>query len=175
MNPNPNKPGAGNSGIALSSAFAGRLIGSPVPECCRRAAMRPVQQFAHLALLAVLAGCSGKDRKPEPGTAVEVSRGLPASITNAQLQVTMLKPADATPTHYGEKISGRRSLNSPVGSSDNGQCFEEQRLTAVRADGFLMLFTKRDGAILQTNAVLFPYGETTETNTLGWNIIGRYK
>ena len=29
--------------------------------------------------------------------------------------------------------------------------------------------------VVQTNLVLFPYGLTTETNALGWKMIGRFK
>jgi len=74
------------------------------------------------------------------------------------------------------KMSGNRSFMSPVGlGSDSSGHYDEERLLAIRADGFLMLFTKRDGGVGQTNAVLFRYGEATETNTLGWKIVGRFK
>jgi hypothetical protein len=73
-------------------------------------------------------------------------------------------------------MSGNRSLEHPVGwgSNSDGQ-YDENRLLAIRAEGFQMLFTERDGGVVQTNIVLFRYGEDTETNTLGWKIVGRFK
>jgi len=44
-----------------------------------------------------------------------------------------------------------------------------------RCRGFMMLFTLRDGGVVQTQLILFPYGLTTERNALGWKIIGRFK
>ncbi|MGA2540252.1 MAG: hypothetical protein ABSG78_01685 [Verrucomicrobiota bacterium] len=73
-------------------------------------------------------------------------------------------------------MSCNRSLAQPVGWGSNSTGhYDEQRLLAIRAEGFVMLFTERDGGVVHTNAVLFRYGQTNETNTLGWKIVGRFK
>jgi hypothetical protein len=74
-----------------------------------------------------------------------------------------------------ETISGSQSLENPVWSGTVDGRYNEERLVAIRADGFLILFTQREGGFTQTNIILFPYGQTTETNALGWQIVGRYK
>ncbi len=137
--------------------------------------MRPVRQLAILAWLAVIVGCSERDRESSHIAPVEVSSGLPAAITNALLIVRMSKPNDASPTNYKELISGTRSLQSPMGSSSSGQNYQEERLVAIKPEGFVLLFTDREGEIVHTNLVVFPYGQTTETNALGWKIVGQYK
>lgn len=60
----------------------------------------------------------------------------------------------------------------PGGYSDGR--YDEERLISIKADGFVVRFTNRVGGEMQTNFVLFPYGQTTETNTLGWGIAGDY-
>ncbi len=83
-------------------------------------------------------------------------------------------PSDASAGNWTQTISGSFSLKMP-GIPDIRSQGEEERLIAIRADGFVMRFTKRDGGETQTNFVLFPFGQTTETNILGWKIIGNFK
>jgi hypothetical protein len=70
-------------------------------------------------------------------------------------------------------------LKSPVGSGSSvvgtNVSFEEERLIAIKTDGFEILFTKRENGVVQTNIVLFYYGQITQTNTLGWKIVGNFK
>jgi len=132
--------------------------------------------FGLFGLLANFVGRSEAERKLPAHSDVEVSPGLPASVSNAVLRIIQVTPTNATPTTYREKTSGHRSLGSPVGSGgDSVGHYHENRLLAIRAEGFLMLFTSRDGGVVQTNVVLFRYGEVTETNTLGWKIVGQFK
>jgi|ERR1039458_8638857 hypothetical protein len=141
--------------------------------------MRLFQQVALSALLAAFVGCSDAVRESPPRTDVEVSQGLPPSVSNAVLHLVLISPTNASPTNHTEKyemMGGNRSLDHPVGwGSNSSGRYDEDRLLAIREEGFVILFTKRDGGVVQTNAVLFRYGETTETNTLGWKIVGRFK
>lgn len=138
--------------------------------------MRLFQQIALITLLAAFIGCSDAARESAPRTDVEVSPGLPASASNAVLHLVLISPTNALPTSPHEMIGGNRSLAHPVGSgSDSSGRQDEDRLLAIRPDGFLMMFSKRYGSVVHTNVVLFRYGETTETNTLGWKIVGRFK
>ncbi len=118
-------------------------------------------------------------RTPPIGAAdlvkVKVSKDLPATISNAVLSLVMIRPPNASPSTYGAKNSLRCSLESPGGSSSDGYHFQEERLIAIRSEGFVVLFTERAGTNVQTNAVLFHYGETNETNVLGWKVTGRFK
>jgi hypothetical protein len=112
-------------------------------------------------------------------TTVDISQNLPESARNAVLHLSIFEPVDASPTNYHTAIYGSRSLNSPVGSGSIGGStytnYQEERLVAINADGFNMLFTRRDNGVVQTNTILFRYGKTTQTNTLGWKIIGNFK
>ena len=137
--------------------------------------MRVLCQIGMVALSLMLAGCSDHEsvtlvHRPT----VKIEPGLPASATNAVLQVRIHIPY-GLPTNYAS-ISGSRSLKSPVGrGSDSTGFYSEQRLVAIHSDGFVMLFTVRDAGVTKTNTVLFRYGETTETNTMGWKIDGHFK
>jgi hypothetical protein len=53
--------------------------------------------------------------------------------------------------------------------------YNEERLIAIQADGFLVRFSDRVDGAMRTNSILFPYGQTIETNTLGWSIVGKYQ
>jgi len=110
---------------------------------------------------------------------VEVAPNLPASLSNAVLHVSCSGPLDGS-------WSGSRSLNSPVGSGSSvvgtNETWNEERLIAINAEGFKMLFTKRwrftgpgQSISQETNVILFRYGQVTETNTLGWRIVGNFK
>jgi hypothetical protein len=116
---------------------------------------------------------------------VDVSPNLPASLTNAVLFVKVFEPNDPLATNYAS-WGGSHSLKSPVGSSsfiiETNETWNEERLIAINAEGFEMLFTKRwRGAGLgqkihnETNVILFRYGQITETNTLGRRIVGKFK
>ena len=139
--------------------------------------MRILQQCPLSAFLAAGVGCSDSGHKPLPRISVEVAQDLPPSLSNAVLHLVIVEPSDASPTNnYASKMTGNRSLKSPVGSSSvSDGHYQEERLVAISADGFVMRFTKDDGQGVRTNVVLFRYGETTETNALGCKIVGRFK
>jgi hypothetical protein len=109
---------------------------------------------------------------------VELTPDLPASATNAVLYLSLAASADTLSNHWTQTvttISGSLSRKRPVmpGGHSNGR-YDEERLIAIRADGFMIQFTKRAGREMRTNYVLFPYGRTTETNAVGWDIVGSY-
>jgi hypothetical protein len=131
---------------------------------------------ALLGSLTALVGCSDKEQKLPPRAYVDIFPGLPASVSNAVLHLVLVTPTNASPTNYSGKVSGNRSLEYPVGSSSAGAGhYDEERLLAIRAEGFLMVFTKLKGIAVETSVVLFRYAEVTETNTLGWTIVGQFK
>jgi len=110
---------------------------------------------------------------------VEVAPALSASATNAVLYLQLVSSGDIFGTNRTQTvtaisgISGTLNQRRPVmsgGHSNNG----EQRLIVIRADGFVIQFTDDVGGEMRTNLVLFPYGQITETNTLGWSIVGDY-
>lgn len=143
----------------------------------RSATMRVFWHMLVFVLLVTLVGCSDYEGVTlVHQQTVEISPGLPASSTNAVLHLRLVPTLDASSTNKREMIAGSRSLNSPVGSGgDSSGHYHEQRLVAIRVDGFLILFTKRDGGATQTNSLVFPYGQTTQTNALGWRIVGYFK
>jgi len=117
---------------------------------------------------------------------VEVSPGLPPSASDAILNLSIYEPADASPTNYRSKIFGSRSLQYLGGfsssSTDTGETWDENRLIAINADGFKMFFTKRwrlpglgQEIHQETNVILFRYGQVTDTNAIGWRIVGKFK
>jgi len=53
--------------------------------------------------------------------------------------------------------------------------FEEDRLIAIRADGFTIPFIKVEDQNVQTATVFFPFGETTEARVLGWEVSGKFR
>jgi hypothetical protein len=62
------------------------------------------------------------------------------------------------------------------------ETWDEERLIAINAEGFEMLFTKRwrwaglgQQIHNETNVILFRYGQITETNILGRSIVGKFK
>ena len=99
---------------------------------------------------------------------VELAPALPASVTNAVLRLNLASPNNI------ETMSCSVSLKSPFHGGTPADSYDEERLAAIRSDGFLMQFTTRIGREMQTNVVLFPYGQTTETNTFTWRIVGNY-
>jgi hypothetical protein len=109
---------------------------------------------------------------------VALAPDLPASAKNAVLYLQLVASADALATNWIQTIagiSGSLSQRMPVIPSDHSNgCYAEERLIAIQADGFVIRFTDRVGGEIRTNFVLFPFGQITETNTLGWNIIGDY-
>jgi hypothetical protein len=110
---------------------------------------------------------------------VEVSPGLPATATNAVLSLSIFEPADASPTNYRSATYGIRSLQYPGWSSSTidgtNVWSQEARLAAIIPDGFEIRFTRCDNGVTQTNTVLFRFGETTQTSTIGFRIVGRYE
>lgn len=129
-----------------------------------------------LPFLLLLSGCLGERSGRPVRNQVEVASGLPAAIRDAVMKLSLVATNGPSANDWIEKIGGSRSLRSPVGSgSDSFGHFSEQMLLAIRSDGFVMLFTKREGAVEQTNVIVFPYDQTTQTNALGWKITGRYK
>jgi len=104
---------------------------------------------------------------------VEIAPALSAPATNAVLQLKLVSFDEVSRT--GIKISGILSRKAPVlpGGYSNGRN-DDERLIAIRADGFVVRFTDLVDGEMQTNLVLFPYDQTTETNILGWDIAGDY-
>jgi hypothetical protein len=104
---------------------------------------------------------------------IEVTPSLPASATNAILHLKLVS-FNAT-SQTGSTISGILSRKNQVMFADpsNG-LYDEERLIAMRSDGFVIQFLHREGGEMRTNLVLFAYGQVTETNTMGWNIVGSY-
>lgn len=98
---------------------------------------------------------------------VDVGPDLPASVTSAVLHLNLVSAS--------ETISGGISLKTPVFHDDfSKDNYDEERLTAIKSVGFMVRFITCKGAKAQTNFVLFPFEQTTETNALGWRIIGNY-
>ena len=136
------------------------------------------RQILVFALLLAFVGCSDGERKSSTRQVVEVSQNLPASLSNAVLNLHIREPIDSLATNHSI-WGGDRSLKSPVGSGGvidgTNASFQEERLIAIVSDGFEVLFTRRDNGVVQTNIVLFHYGEVTQTNTLDWSIVGKFK
>ena len=140
-----------------------------------------------LALLVFSAGrFSYEQVTPLHLQTVEVSPGLPTSVTDAVLHLSIYEPADASPTNHRSATIESRSLQSPVGSgstsTDTGETWNEERLIAINADGFKMLFIKQwrvsglgQEIHRETNVMLFRYGQVTDTNAVGLKIIGKFK
>ena len=129
-----------------------------------------------LGLLLILWVCARNGSHSRPR--VEVAPDLPASVTSAVLHLNLVSSGDALLTNSIQTfttISCSLSQKMPMMSDPSSGRYDNERLTAIRADGFVIQFTKHDGGEAQTNFVLFPYGQTTETNMMGWNIVGNYK
>ena len=105
---------------------------------------------------------------------VEVAPALLASAKDAVLHLRLVSFNEASQT--GREVSCILSRKDPGMFADpsNGR-YDEERLIAIQADGFVIRFTDRVGGEMRTNFVLFPYGQTIETNTLGWSIVGNFK
>ena len=125
----------------------------------------------------------------QPDPTIEVSTNVPAAALNAILHLKIREPEDLLVTNYSS-WSGRLSLTggsffgSFSGSSDNEtiEKWDETRLIAINTEGFKVLFTKRwrlaglsQKINQETNVILFRHGQVTETNTLGWKIVGKFK
>jgi hypothetical protein len=140
-----------------------------------------------LALLVFSAGrFSYEQVTPIHPQTVEVSPGLSPSVSDAVLHLSIYEPVDASPTNYRSAHFGGRSLQHPVGSggelADMGGTWDENRLIAINADGFKILFTKQwrlpgvgQEIHQETNVILFRYGQVTDTNVIGWRIIGKFE
>ena len=122
-----------------------------------------------------------------PYPTVEVSTNVPASLFNAELNLKIRGSSDPRTTNYsGWYLSGDVSLTGPSGGSSGfgGTIdeWDEQRLIAINTEGFKVLFTKRwrlaglgQKINQETNVILFRFGQVTETNALGWRIVGKFK
>jgi hypothetical protein len=131
--------------------------------------------------------CFGSfDRSIIPTETVAVSSNVPEKMERAILHLAIYETNGS--------CYGSRSLESPCGSgsTDDGinVYSQEERLVAITPDGFEMRFTRKQcpstwatkaplvegvNLIIQTNTVLFRFQGTTETNTLGWRIVGKFK
>ena len=141
--------------------------------------MPAIRKLLVLILLVTFGGCSDDERvKSTHQVTVEVSQNLPVSLRNAVLNLHVRDPIDTLVTNC-QSWGGNYNLNYPAGSGlvmeGTNQFFEENRLLAIKPEGFEVLFTKRENDAVQTNCVLFRYGEVTQTNTLGWTIVGKFK
>jgi hypothetical protein len=129
--------------------------------------------IAILILPMAMIGCSRGQEQHPPRIHVEVSQGLPASVTSAVLSLKL------SMTNGTVSSASSPSLDCPISAGGgwygHHHDYQEERLLSIRADGFLMFLKIRDDSLTQTNIVLFRYGETTETNMLGWRIVGRFK
>jgi hypothetical protein len=104
---------------------------------------------------------------------IDVAPALPASATDAILHLKLASFNAASQT--GSTISSILSQKDRVMFADPSHgLFDEERLIAIRADGFVIQFIHRESGETRTNLVLFPYGQVTETNTMGWTIVGSY-
>ncbi len=104
---------------------------------------------------------------------VEVSPGLSASAKYAVLHLKLDSFNWATDT--GRMLYGMVSQKKPVEPGrPAGDRTDAEQLIAIKADGFVIRFTDRVGGEMQTNIILFPFGQTTETNTLEWHVVGDY-
>ena len=148
--------------------------------------MFAMRHFLVFASLAFLVGCSDSERVVLSSQKdVEVSTNLPESLRSAVLYIKVQEPINPQATNY-RSWSGSRSLNSPGGSSsgEDGtmQTWDGDQLIGIDAEGFKILFTKkwrptglRQKISSETNVILFRYGQITETNTLRWKIVGKFK
>ena len=136
--------------------------------------MRAFRQLAFFGLLTPLVLCFAE---PElrPRAHVEVSQGLPASATNAVLNLVLTAPSSLP--NWPNKQSGPWGLmkTTTAASTDPEGRYKEQRLLAIRPEGFVMTFAEVDTGVAYTNIVLFRYGEITETNTPRWKIVGQFE
>ncbi len=122
----------------------------------------------------------------QPDPAVEVSANVPTSSSNAVLQLQVRESSNFLVTNYSSWV-GNLSLTgvSSFGGSSNNETIEkwdETRLITINTEGFKVLFTKRwrlaglgQKINQETNVILFRYGQVTETNALGWRIVGKFK
>ena len=142
-----------------------------------REVMMPVLRRVCAFILAVtLLGCS----KHEGATLkVEVSPGLSASATDAVLNLSIYELLDSSPTNYRSATYESQSLQSPFCSNSSiegtNKCSQERRLVAIIPEGFKILFIRNDNGIMQGNTILFRFNQTTQTNTMGWRIVGMFK
>jgi hypothetical protein len=124
-----------------------------------------------LGLFLILWTCAGHGRSSRPR--VEVAPTLSASAASAVLHLKLVSFNQTSQT--GITISGILSRKDPVlpgGHSDGRN--DDERLIAIQADGFVIQFTEGVGGEMRTNCILFPYGQTTETNIMEWSIAGDY-
>jgi hypothetical protein len=105
---------------------------------------------------------------------IEIAPELPASAKNAvlHLELNSFNPA----TKMGMTESGILSRQDRVIIAlPSRGIYNEKRLIAIQADGFLVQFSDRVDGEMRTNVILFPYGQTIETNILGSSIVGKYQ
>jgi hypothetical protein len=150
------------------------IPGAIIPFCI----FHPKESKGPLILIGICLGvflilwlCARHESSSRPR--VQVAPGLSASATNAVLHLKLVSFNEASRT--GSTISCILSRKNLVMFADpsNGR-YDEERLIAIQTDGFVLRFTDRVGGEMRTNFVLFPYGQTTETNTLGWSVVGDY-
>jgi hypothetical protein len=156
------------------------IPGAIIPFCILhpKESKRPmILAVACLAIFLILWVCVklGSHSRPR----VEVTPGLPASATHAVLYLNLAAFNDVPPTNLvrilGQTISDSISLRNPGVQGTLSIEGDEERLVAIRAGGFVIQFKTRSGGETQTNFILFPFGQTTETNLLGWSIVGSFK
>ena len=121
----------------------------------------------------VFVGCSEDGNLSFPKRDVQISQNVPESLRDSVLHIS-LRGEDS---HYGSSV-GNCSLKHPVISGsyvDRPNVYShEVRLIAIKTNGFVVCIFKVDNHKVQTNTVLFHFGETTKTNILGWNIVGKF-
>ena len=100
---------------------------------------------------------------------VNVAHDAPEAARHAVLNLRVRTPNHGT-------SGGTRALDDPVGSgSGSDGHFEEERLIAIKADGFEVLLTQGQDKTVQTATVFFPFGKSTEEKVLGCEVSGKYK
>ena len=159
--------------LVLRSAFVHYWLGL---------SMRLLFCTVALASATVLSGCSQSGPKLFAHPIVDVAPNTPDSARHAVLHLLVVEP--------GGKIGGYRSLESPSGSgSGSDGHFSEERIVAIRPDGFEVLFTqgydpalhtdvsedRRKPRSVQTATIFFHFGETTNTTAIGCEITGTFK
>jgi hypothetical protein len=150
------------------------IPGAIIPFCIfhPKEAKRPLILIGIcLGVFLILLICARHQISFQPS--VEVAPALSASVKDAVLNLKLASFDEASQT--GKRISGILSRKDPVMNADpsNGR-YDEERLMTIQADGFVIRITDRVGGEMRTNFILFPYGQATETNTLGWGILGDY-
>ena len=135
--------------------------------------MNNLKNLTYFVSLFIVVGCSKQEHLSLPKQDVQISQNVPELLRDSVLHISL----HGEDSNHGSLV-GNCSLKSPVISGsyvDRPNVYShEVRLIAIKTNGFVACIFKRENHIEEKTEVLFDFGKTTETNMLGWNIVGKY-